>query len=55
MQLTLVFKNAMLFKHEENMEKFRLYSKKKKKRQKNQPNKQTKNKPLILVCSSKSR
>ena len=41
MQLTLVFKNAMLFKHEENMEKFRLYSKKKKKDKKtNQTNKQ---------------
>ena len=42
MQLTLIFKNAMLFKHEENMEKFRLYSKKKKKKDKktNQTNKQ---------------
>ena len=39
MQLTLVFKNAMLFKHEENMEKFRLYSKKKKNTKK--PTKQT--------------
>ena len=54
MQLTLIFKNAMIFKHEENMEKFRLYGKKNKEK-KNQPNKQTKNKPLILVCSSKSR
>ena len=40
MQLTLIFKNAMIFKHEENMEKFRLYGKKNKEKKTNQPNKQ---------------
>lgn len=41
MQLTLIFKNAMIFKHEENMEKFRLYGKKNKDKK---PTKQTNNK-----------
>ena len=40
MQLTLIFKNAMIFKHEENMEKFRLYGKKNKEKKTKQTNKQ---------------